>query len=154
MSKHPKLLDLTTDRHFAAHVGKIIAQLEARDENPRIYETKRTIEQQREKVRKGYSKTMASFHLKLGKDKLARAADIADAARGWNATRRFWFIIGAASNSYGVGWGGCFGLSAKQRLKLLAAFDELRAAGWPHEHPAYECRIGWDPAHLQDSPTW
>lgn len=152
---HPKLTELTTEANFAARVAGVIAQLEARDEHPRIFETKRTVEQQREKVRKGYSKTMRSYHLKRGKDGGAKAADIADAAKGWNASQRFWCIIGAACQSYGLGWGGLFGLNRKQVQAVKGALDELRAAHWPHDHPAYQrCPVSWDPAHVQFDSNW
>lgn len=154
MSVHPKLSELTNDGKFRDHVAGVLVQLENRDEHPRIYETKRTIAQQAEKVRLGYSKTMRSYHLKTGKDGGAKAADVADAAKGWNATRRFWFIIGAASQSYGVGWGGLFSLSGKQKQRLIKALNELRAAHFPEDHPAYRTQIGWDPAHLQADNNW
>ena len=83
-----------------------------------------------------------------------KAVDIADADKAWSASRRFWLIIGAASHSYGLGWGGCFGLSRSDKRKVLAAIQELREAGWPSEHPAYRVRIGFDPAHLQTGGTW
>jgi hypothetical protein len=150
----PKLAELTNDRQFRHKVAQVLVQLEARGESPRIYETKRTLAEQIEKVRKGYSKTIKSFHLKRGSDGGARAADIADAVTGWNARKRFWLIMAAASHSYGIGWGGCFGLNSSQKRAVLVAIDELREVGWPHDHPSYEVRIGWDPAHLQDSPTW
>lgn len=154
MTSHPKLATLTDDGNFRAKVAKVIAQLENRGESPKIFETKRTVAQQREKVRLGYSKTMFSEHLKTGKDGLCKAADIADASKGWNASRRFWFIIGAACQSYGIGWGGLFGLKGSQKAKLAAAFDILREAGWPDEHDAYRTQIGWDPAHLQQRANW
>lgn len=154
MSVHPKLSELTAEGFFRSHVGSIVTQLENRGERPRIYETKRTVAQQREKVRLGYSKTMRSYHLKVGRDGGAKAADIADAAKGWNATRRFWFIIGAACQSYGVGWGGLFNVSRSQKGKILAALKELRAAGFPEDHPAYRVQIGWDPAHVQVDSNW
>ncbi len=167
MSLHPKLSELTNDPmvglintaqrrapKFRDKVSGVIVQLENRDENPRIYETKRNLAQQKEKVRLGYSKTLASEHLKKGNDGGAMACDIADAVKGWNATRRFWFIMGAASQSYGIGWGGLFGLSRNQKAKLVKALDELRAAKFPMDHPAYRTEIGFDPAHLQARNNW
>lgn len=151
---HPKLSELTTDGAFAAKVGQVLAQLEARNETPRIFETKRTLAQQVKKVRAGYSRTLKSQHVDRGSDGGALAADIADSAKGWNASRRFWLIIGAACQSYGLGWGGLFGLNGRQKGALVAALNTLRAAGWPEDHEAYAVSIGWDPAHLQKRPNW
>lgn len=150
----PKLGDLTTDGNFRAKVQAVLADVSSHGERPKIFETARTEEQQREKVRLGYSKTMNSYHRKRGKDGKALAADVAEARKGWNARRRFWFMLGASARAHGVGWGGLFNLKRAEVHKLLEAFSILRAAGWPPEHPAYQTRAGWDVAHLQKDSNW
>lgn len=151
---HQKLMDLTTDKRFRHRVEAAIVDIERLGEFPKIYETIRTVAQQREKVRLGYSKTMKSQHLDRGIDNLGCAADIADRVRGWNASRRFWLILGASCQARGLGWGGLFGLKRSQVKVLLQAFEVLRAAGWPETHPAYQTPIGWDPAHVQIRDNW
>jgi hypothetical protein len=97
---------------------------------------------------------MNSYHLKRGGDGGAKAADIADRKKAWNASRRFWFIIGASCQARGIGWGGAFGLSRKQKAAFSQAVAILRLAEWPSTHPAYQCAIGFDPAHLQTQGNW
>ena len=71
----------------------------------RVFEGFRTREQQREKVQKGYSKTMNSKHCK------GWAVDIADSAYGWAGPRssihdQFWKDLGEAYKKNGMEWGG------------------------------------------------
>lgn len=149
-----KLAEITTDGNFRAKVEACLNGLKDHGENPKIFEALRTRAQQREKVRLGYSKTMNSYHLKRGSDDLALAADIADMAKAWNASRRFWMILGANAMAHSVGWGGLFGLNAKQKGAVVRSFVTLRSAGWPREHEAYRVHIGWDPAHVQIERNW
>lgn len=150
----PKLAELTQDGNFRAKVGFTLENLADKDESPKIFEAMRTVEQQREKVRKGYSRTMKSYHLKRGSDKLGLAADIADRTKGWNASKRFWLLLAANCEARMMGWGGLFGLKSKQIKAIQDALSVLRAAGWPMSHPSYEVAIGWDPAHVQKDSNW
>jgi len=150
----PKLLELTASGNFRARVEKTLDSLKSHGEDPKIFEGMRTPAQQREKVLRGVSKTMRSYHLKRGPDKLGLAADIADRKKGWNASKRFWLILGANCQTRALGWGGLFGLSAKHKKGLLVAMARLRDAGWPEDHDAYEVPIGWDPAHVQLDSNW
>lgn len=150
----PKLKELTLDGNFQAKVQATLENLIQRGESPKIYEAMRTVEQQREKVRKGYSKTMKSYHLKRGKDNLGLAADIADSKKGWNASKRFWFLLAANCESRMIGWGGLFGLNGKQKKAVLSTIAMLRSLGWPEEHDVYQTAIGWDPAHVQKESNW
>lgn len=149
-----KLNELTTDGNFRAKVAAILGDLDRLGCNAKIYEAKRTVAQQREKVRLGYSKTMNSYHLKRGTDGGAKAADIADRAKAWNAHKRFWLILGASAWARGLGWGGLFGLNKTQVKKLMAAIQRLSAAGWPDHSPDYETPTGWDGAHVQADNNW
>lgn len=149
-----KLSQLTADGGYRAKVGALLSDLEARGLDPKIYETKRTIAQQREKVRKGYSRTMNSEHLKEGSDGGSMAADIASKRLAWNAPTRFWFMIGAECDARGLGWGGLFGLNRTQVKGFRQAVIILRSLDWPEVHPAYRVKIGWDAAHVQRKNNW
>lgn len=144
----PKLQELTTDGNFRAKVEATLQTLAEKGERPKVFEAKRTEAQQREKVRKGYSKTMASYHLKRGGDGGGMACDIADAKKGWNGSKRFWLLLGANCLARGMSWGGLFGLDQSQREAVKSAIDRARKAGWPQSHAAYQVPIGWDPAHV------
>ena len=150
----PKLAELTTDGNFRAKVAAILDDLASHGEDPKIFEAMRTREQQAEKVRLGYSKTMNSYHLKRGSDGKGKAADIADRKKGWNASKRFFMLLASSCWAHGVGSGILFGLNAKQRQNLKNAILTLRQAGWPKSHPAYETAIGWDGAHCQEDDNW
>lgn len=78
---------LSLDKRFQPIVLEILTQLEAKGYKPFVVEGKRTIEQQREKVRLQYSRTMHSVHLS------GLAADIADERELWEkgAVRPFWW---------------------------------------------------------------
>lgn len=156
MTPDLKLNDLTNDGNFRSKVQLTLQNLEGHGEDPKIFETLRTMEEQREKVRRGVSKTMNSYHLKKGKDGKAKAADVASKSKGWNVGPRFWLLLGANCQSRKIGWGGIFGFSPAQKAHLIELFDVLRAAGWPKEHPAYRGKvpISWDPAHLQYDSNW
>lgn len=151
-----KLSTITADGNFRAKVQATLDSLESLGEDPKIFETIRTVAEQREKVRRGVSKTMRSYHLKRGKDGKAKAADVASKSKGWNVGPRFWLILGANCQSRKIGWGGLFGLSKKQRGALASVFNELREARWPENHYLYGTKLplGWDPAHLQFDSNW
>lgn len=148
-----KLNELTTQGNFKNKVAGILSALEGYKEKPRIFEALRPMSQQLEKVRNGYSQSMISLHL-AGPDGKARAADIADSKRGWNASKRFWLILGAAAQSYGVGWGGLFGLTKQQKETVQRVIIELRKQGFPLSSELYQVQIGWDPAHVQLKNNW
>lgn len=142
------LEDLTADGGFRAKVAALVATLAAKGESAKVFEARRTEAQQAEKVRLGYSKTMASWHLKRGSDGGSLAADVADSSKGWNASRRFWLLVGANCQARGLSWGGLFGLSGARKAAVSAAIGRARKAGWPAKHEAYQVPIGWDPAHV------
>lgn len=83
----------------------IVQQLEKLGYAPVVAEAKRTKAQQAEKVKKGYSKTMRSYHL------IGMAADIVNHPDYWDgpASKRdypFWADYGALVASEGLTWGG------------------------------------------------
>ena len=150
----PKLLELTNDGNFRGKVAAVLGDMVASGHDPKIFEAMRTVAQQREKVRLGYSKTMNSYHLKRGSDGLGKAADVADRKKGWNAPTRFWLMLASSAMAHGVGCGILFGLNDRQKLALAEAIKTLRAAGWPAKHEAYQVQTGWDTAHLQADDNW
>jgi hypothetical protein len=83
-----KLLQL--DPQFQPIVSKILDALTAKGWQPIIAEGKRTVEQQREKVKMGYSQTMKSYHL------TGLAVDIIDKRYAWNIPlhHKFWYDLG------------------------------------------------------------
>jgi hypothetical protein len=131
----------TREKDFRQKAKAVYEDLEGKGLKPRIYETLRTPQQQRQKVKLGYSKTMRSAHLP-DKTGLARAADIADRAVGWSATRRFWLTLGRSATARGLEWGGFYGLSLKQRKALQRVLDD-------RDFTNDYIKLGWDPAHIQ-----
>lgn len=150
-----KLLELTNDGGFRSKVAAVLETLSKKG-YPDVYivEAKRTLAQQQEKVRRGYSKTLNSYHLKRGSDTGGLAADIVPKSKGWNAEKRFWLMLGWLCYSHGLGWGGLFGLSATRKNLVLASMKRLSKAGWPAKSADYETQIGWDGAHVQKKVNW
>lgn len=140
-----KLLKLVTESgNFRGKIAAIFNEMEGAGYFPRIVETFRTLAQQKEKVAKGYSKTLNSDH-RAGPDGLARAADIADARYGWGATRAFWLTLGRCALLHDCEWGGLWGLSFLQRRKLKKFLTD-RSKPWnPH---LWNGPLGWDTAHV------
>lgn len=150
---YDKLDQLTNRGNFRTKVEIILGHMDAKRMYSKIAEAKRTREQQAEKVRRGYSKTMRSNHLP-GPDGLASAADVVDVSRGWNASKRYWLMLGSAALAHQVGWGGLFGLNRKRKQNVVKCIHQARAEGWPMESEAYQVAIGWDPAHLEINNNW
>jgi peptidoglycan LD-endopeptidase CwlK len=88
-----------------AKVKIILAGLEAKGWQPRVAEGCRTLDQQKEKVRLGYSKTLNSKHLR------GLAVDIIDKRYGWHGPAaklsfQFWKDYGTLCKAQGLTWGG------------------------------------------------
>jgi len=86
-------------------VRRVLVKLEQKKWQPRVAEGRRTLAEQREKVRRGVSKTMNSKHL------CGIAADVIDRRYAWggpaaNTNFQFWRDLGAAAKSEGLVWGG------------------------------------------------
>lgn len=154
MSSDPKLNQITKDDAFRAKVDLVLEDLKGKKYDGFIAEAQRTVAQQREKVKKGYSKTMNSFHVKTGSDGGCKAADIVQRGKGWSASKRFWLILGSSAWAHNIGWGGLFGLNSKQVKAMQKAIHTLRQAGWPIEHEAYQVQMGWDVAHVEIKSNW
>jgi hypothetical protein len=151
----PKLSQLTRDGNFSLKVAAILDEV-AHHGYPDVYiaEAKRTLAQQLEKIRLGYSKTRLSYHLKRGSDGGGKAADVVPRKTLWNAEKRYWLMLGYCAYNHGVGWGGLFGVSTLQKARILSAMKQLSAKGWPHDDELYRVQIGWDGAHLQSGSNW
>jgi len=107
---------------FQMALREIFRDLRALGWQPRVASGLRTPQQQADKVRKGYSKTMRSWHvtstigiLPVGRDKYdvvrGQAADIVDARYGWDGPAKhrdfaFWKDLGRAAKDNGCDWGG------------------------------------------------
>lgn len=151
-----KLNQLTNRSNYRAKVTALLKDVESKGEKPEMFETIRTYAQQVAHFKAGRSKTMKSNHFP-GSDGFAKAVDIADGGKEqpWNqATKRFWLLIGSSCMARGLGWGGLFGRTIAQRKAIMKAILQLRAAGWPQKHFAYDVIIGWDPAHVELGSNW
>lgn len=107
---------------FKMRLVAILAELRALGWQPRIWHVTRTETEQAEKVKKGYSKTMKSWHVESTEGHLpagpgradivhGSAADIVDRRYAWegkaaNLKFQFWMDLGAAAKKQGCEWGG------------------------------------------------
>jgi len=80
---------LSLEEDFRPIVREILLDLESQGWKPQVIEGRRTLEQQKEKVRRGVSKTMKSYHLS------GNAADICDVRYMWNISNvhPFWWAL-------------------------------------------------------------
>ena len=119
MSNDPKLAELLP--FFRDRVDRILTELEALEWQPKIVYVKRTRQEQAEKVKQGYSKTMNSWHVE-GTHAVLRyagqtervygnAVDIVDKRYGWGGKAAatnfaFWKDLGRIAKAHGCSWGG------------------------------------------------
>lgn len=106
MPVHNKAFD-SLEEDFKPIVDSILTQLEAKGYQPIVAEGRRTVEQQKEKVRLGYSQTMHSIHL------TGLAADIVDTRYMWDIPlhHQFWYDYGNIVKNlnpkrFKLRWGG------------------------------------------------
>ena|SRR3990167_9742313 len=131
----------TVDAICRAKFEAVLRDLEKNSFSPLIAEALRTREQQAEKVRKGYSKTMNSYHVPRKGWGGARACDIIEEGKGWNSSRTFWLKLGSSAISHGLNWGGFFGLNTAQKEALIR---DIKARKWNTS-----VKVGWDVAHIE-----
>ena len=105
---------------FKPIVAEILARLEAKGWKPTVAEGRRTLAQQKEKVKLGYSTTMNSYHL------TGRAADIVDKRYMWDIplSHQYWKDQGTIVNDLrktipGLRWGGDWGQGYQRYLNYL-----------------------------------
>jgi hypothetical protein len=106
---------------FRWRVEVILRHLETKGWVPVVFHGRRTASQQAEKVKQGFSHTMASFHLAstaiphqaitFNYVVKGEAADIVDARYLWSGPAShlnfsFWKDLGGYSKSVGLTWGG------------------------------------------------
>lgn len=134
------------DKSFAPTVKNIMQKLRSRGHDPILGSAYRSPEEQKEKIRKGYSKTKTifGFHVALDEkgNKAALAVDLVDRKYGWGSgggqekrlgAEKFFQDLGDIVNSEfksEVQWGG----------------------NWsPKEHKVGDQTFtrGWDPAHIE-----
>lgn len=137
MSIDPKLGELS--QYMQKKVDAVLRDLEGHGWEPNIAEGRRTVEQQRQKVKDKVSKTMKSKHLE------GNAADIIDKRHGWSSScpKLFWIHLASSAIAHGLKSGIFFGLAPKPRAALLKAIadrDFEAAAKMP---------FGWDVAHVE-----
>jgi len=106
---------------FKPIVLEVLKQLEAQGFQPIVAEGRRTVSQQREKVRLGYSHTMNSYHL------TGMAADIVDKRYMWNVplSHAYWIAQGKVVESMkasnpGLRWGGTWASPYQRFVDYLA----------------------------------
>lgn len=120
--KQRSALELETlSPSFQRHVATILLHLEGKGWSPVVFHGERTKEEQAEKVKAGYSKTLNSFHvagssLNKGRNGLywrikGEAADIVDVRFLWSGPAedldfQFWSDLGAIARTLGLVWGG------------------------------------------------
>jgi hypothetical protein len=120
---------------FKFQVEKILGELEAMGWRPKIASAKRTTAEQAEKLKKGYSKTMHSWHVEStrsilpeGKSAysvvLGNAADVVDKRYGWggpaaNKEFGFWKDLGKTAKKHGCFWGGDWKMRDVAHIQLL-----------------------------------
>ncbi len=148
----PKLTEITTQNNFRGKVEANIENMMAKGMKPKIHTAKRSLAEQKRLKAQGFSWTLKSYHLP-GKDGLARAADIVDRDTAWNASKRFWLMLGSAAMAHNVAWGGLWGLSLTQRRNVVKCILLARSEGWPIRSEAYQVSLGKDLAHVENSKS-
>jgi hypothetical protein len=107
---------------FKVVLKQVLADLRALGWQPKIVHIKRTKAEQAEKVKKGYSKTMKSWHvdstegvMPVGRGAYevvqGNAADVVDSRYGWGGQAssldfQFWKDLGGSAKMHGCSWGG------------------------------------------------
>jgi hypothetical protein len=107
---------------FKDALRQILAELRLLGWKPKIWHIKRTKAEQAEKVKKGYSKTMKSWHVdstegllpagRISYDVIqGNAADIVDSRYAWSGEAssldfQFWKDLGRIAKTHGCSWGG------------------------------------------------
>jgi peptidoglycan L-alanyl-D-glutamate endopeptidase CwlK len=107
---------------FKVRLQRVLRELRSLGWQPVAQQTIRTAAQQADKVKKGYSKTMRSWHVQSTLGMLpasghsyyevrGNAADVVDRRYGWagpaaNKDYKFWKDLGRAAKGQGLTWGG------------------------------------------------
>lgn len=142
---------LSLKPEFKPYVKTILIKLEEMGYTPIVVEGLRTLAQQKEKVKLGYSKTLKSYHLS------GLAADICDSREMWNKglVRKFWYdmytIIKSVVPEKGrLRPGLVWDQDAEARIKIYKkALDDCLAGKITQKEA--DAKIGWfcDAAHVE-----
>ncbi|MER2520898.1 MAG: glucosaminidase domain-containing protein [Bdellovibrionales bacterium] len=93
------------DPRFAERLGLVMDDLKQQGYDAVIGSGERTVAEQADKVRQGYSHTMKSNHLhRDGND--VTAVDITQRGKPWGGSEAFQQALGKAAKSHGLEWGG------------------------------------------------
>lgn len=130
-----------------AKVGAILRDLQGHGYRPRIQEAWRSPADQILACLEGRSKVRWGFHNATGKANLpdALAADIVLDDCPYEEPREFLLKLYSSAKAHGLETGILFGLSAVNRVRLNKA---VAASNWTYSGP-----IGWDPWHVQPTPS-
>lgn len=107
--------------------------------------TFRSPAEQMQLYKAGRSQVKRGFHCATNRDGTAGslAADIVDADLSWNASGKFWLMLGSSAMAHGLAWGGLWGLPQSLRDGLLNIITDKE---W--NRPV---KLGWDVAHIETS---
>ena len=118
---------------FQPIVKEILKRLRRLGWQPKVAEGLRTLAQQQDKVKRGYSQTLNSYHL------TGYAVDIIDARYAWNIPQnhRFWYDLGIttldlAKTEPALGWGGLWSrgkVDTTKESSRLAAYTRAVTEG-------------------------
>jgi len=125
----------TLSKEMQPKARAVLQDLTAHNWKPLIVEARRTLEEQKEKVRLGYSKTLKSYHL------TGNAIDVVDARYMWDSPRLFWLMLISSGLSHGLDSGAFFGLPVKMKEALLRDIK--------NRNFETKAKLGWDTAHLE-----
>lgn len=131
---------------FRFRVQQVLADLQALGWQPVVASAIRSSAEQTEKVKKGYSKTMHSWHVPstmamLRADKSSfnvvngNAADIVDKRYGWDGPAskkdfQFWKDLGRTAKKHGCEWGGDWKMRDVAHIQMLFVDSAPRATGY------------------------
>lgn len=135
---------LLIDKSVRAKIAAVIKDMEGHGLKPLIAkEVWRNPKEQLALYKAGRSKVSWGFHCACTPDgkPASLAADIIDADLAWNASRKFWLMLGSSAMAHGLGWGGMWGLPKSLKTGLLKVIE---CKDW-------DCAVkfGWDVAHIE-----
>lgn len=135
---------LLIDASIRAKVAAVIKDLEGHGLKPLIATgVWRNPAEQMNLYKQGRSKVKWGFHCACTKDGKpgSLAADIVDAELSWNASSKFWLMLGSSAMAHGLEWGGLWGLPTSLQIGLI---QTIKNKQWTHP-----VKFGWDVAHIE-----
>lgn len=128
---------------FRNRLLRVIADLEAMGERPRIQDAWRSPEDQLKAFRSGHSQIKFGFHNVTGSngEKQALAVDLLDDNHPLNMGTKYLLKLALASEQNGLATGIRWGLPEKLRTGINDALAQQAFDA--------KVKIGWDPSHVQ-----